>query len=116
MKAFELIIALCLVAVVLTAAARRLSVPYPAFLALGGACLALIPGVSRSAASIIGGMQQKLTRNAAAEFSFFLAVPTMFAATCYDLYKSKDALASNTGNFQRFLYFFFPFLPFLLLL
>ncbi|WP_343668871.1 undecaprenyl-diphosphate phosphatase [Chitinophaga sp.] len=63
-------------------------------------CLALIPGVSRSAASIIGGMQQKLTRNAAAEFSFFLAVPTMFAATCYDLYKSKDALASNTGNFQ----------------
>ncbi|WP_343688810.1 undecaprenyl-diphosphate phosphatase [Chitinophaga sp.] len=63
-------------------------------------CLALIPGVSRSAASIIGGMQQKLTRNAAAEFSFFLAVPTMFAATCYDLYKSKDILASNTGNFQ----------------
>lgn len=63
-------------------------------------CLALIPGVSRSAASIIGGMQQKLTRNAAAEFSFFLAVPTMFAATCYDLYKSKDALANNTGNFQ----------------
>ena len=50
-------------------------------------CLAMIPGVSRSAASIIGGMQQKLTRSAAAEFSFFLAVPTMLAATVYKLYK-----------------------------
>lgn len=50
-------------------------------------CIALIPGVSRSAASIIGGMQQKLTRSAAAEFSFFLAVPTMFAATGYKLWK-----------------------------
>ncbi len=50
-------------------------------------CIAMIPGVSRSAASIIGGMQQKLTRSAAAEFSFFLAVPTMLAATCYKLYK-----------------------------
>jgi len=48
--------------------------------------LALIPGVSRSAASIIGGMQQKFTRHLAAEFSFFLAVPTMFAATCYTLF------------------------------
>lgn len=47
--------------------------------------LAMIPGVSRSAASIIGGMQQKLTRNFAAEFSFFLAVPTMLAATGYSL-------------------------------
>jgi undecaprenyl-diphosphatase len=50
-------------------------------------CLAMIPGVSRSAASIIGGMQQKLTRSAAAEFSFFLAVPTMMAATGYKIYK-----------------------------
>lgn len=48
-------------------------------------CLAMIPGVSRSAASIIGGMQQKLSRNVAAEFSFFLAVPTMAAATGYSL-------------------------------
>lgn len=48
--------------------------------------LAMIPGVSRSAASIIGGMQQKLTRNFAAEFSFFLAVPTMFAASAYSLF------------------------------
>ncbi|PWT95106.1 MAG: UDP-diphosphatase [Bacteroidetes bacterium] len=50
-------------------------------------CLAMIPGVSRSAASIIGGMQQKLTRSLAAEFSFFLAVPTMIAATGYKLLK-----------------------------
>ena len=50
-------------------------------------CAAMIPGVSRSAASIIGGMQQKLTRSAAAEFSFFLAVPTMLAATVYKIYK-----------------------------
>jgi undecaprenyl-diphosphatase len=50
-------------------------------------CLAMIPGVSRSAASIIGGMQQKLTRSAAAEFSFFLAVPTMVAATGYKIFK-----------------------------
>ncbi len=50
-------------------------------------CLAMIPGVSRSAASIIGGMQQKLSRSAAAEFSFFLAVPTMLAATGYKLFK-----------------------------
>lgn len=49
--------------------------------------LAMVPGVSRSAASIIGGMQQKLTRNAAAEFSFFLAVPTMCAASGYKLLK-----------------------------
>ncbi|MDQ3683638.1 MAG: undecaprenyl-diphosphate phosphatase [Bacteroidota bacterium] len=48
--------------------------------------IAMIPGVSRSAASIIGGMQQKLTRNFAAEFSFFLAVPTMFAASAYSLF------------------------------
>ncbi len=48
--------------------------------------IAMIPGVSRSAASIIGGMQQKFTRNVAAEFSFFLAVPTMFAATVYSLF------------------------------
>jgi undecaprenyl-diphosphatase len=51
--------------------------------------LAMIPGVSRSAASIIGGMQQKFTRHLAAEFSFFLAVPTMFAATIYSLFIKK---------------------------
>lgn len=49
-------------------------------------CLAMIPGTSRSAASIIGGMQQKLSREVAAEFSFFLAVPTMLAVTVYSLF------------------------------
>lgn len=48
-------------------------------------CIAMIPGVSRSMATIVGGMAQKLTRKEAAEFSFFLAVPTMFAATAYKL-------------------------------
>lgn len=48
-------------------------------------CLSVIPGVSRSMATIVGGMQQKLTRKRAAEFSFFLAVPTMAAATLLDL-------------------------------
>lgn len=51
--------------------------------------VSMIPGVSRSAATIIGGMQQKLTRNLAAEFSFFLAVPTMFAATAHTLFLKK---------------------------
>lgn len=49
-------------------------------------CLAMMPGVSRAAASIIGGMQQRLTRSAAAEFSFFLAVPTMLAVTAYSIF------------------------------
>ena len=64
-------------------------------------CIAMIPGVSRSAASIIGGMSQKLTRKAAAEFSFFLAVPTMFAATAkklYDFYKDGHTISSNEIN------------------
>jgi undecaprenyl-diphosphatase len=50
-------------------------------------CIAMIPGVSRSAATIIGGMSQGLTRQQAAEFSFFLAVPTMFGASAYKLLK-----------------------------
>lgn len=50
-------------------------------------CIAMIPGVSRSMATIVGGMSQKLTRKNAAEFSFFLAVPTMFAASAYKLLK-----------------------------
>lgn len=50
-------------------------------------CIAMIPGVSRSAATIIGGLSQKLSRKTAAEFSFLLAVPTMFAATAYKMYK-----------------------------
>ena len=59
-------------------------------------CLAMIPGMSRSAASIIGGMQQKLTRSFAAEFSFFLAVPTMAAATGYSLFLKKWESANGT--------------------
>jgi undecaprenyl-diphosphatase len=77
--------------------------------------LAMVPGVSRSAASIIGGMQQKLTRNLAAEFSFFLAVPTMFAATAYSLFIKKwptggaelqkgiDILTSSSQNMISFI-------------
>jgi len=64
-------------------------------------CLAMIPGVSRSAASIIGGMSQKLTRSLAAEFSFFLAVPTMAAATGYKLlktYKDNPEILKNKDN------------------
>lgn len=64
-------------------------------------CLAMIPGMSRSASSIIGGMQQKLTRNLAAEFSFFLAVPTMAAATGYKLLnaiKEKPEMLSTKSN------------------
>jgi undecaprenyl-diphosphatase len=61
-------------------------------------CIAMIPGVSRSAATIIGGMQQKLTRTKAAEFSFFLAVPTMAAASAYKLLKDyKHFNADNIG-------------------
>ena len=63
--------------------------------------LAMIPGVSRSAASIIGGMQQGLSRRLAAEFSFFLAVPTMVAATGKDLwdwYKEQGTIASGDLN------------------
>lgn len=58
--------------------------------------ISMIPGVSRSAATIIGGMQQKLTRNMAAEFSFFLAVPTMFAATAHSLVLKKWTLGGVT--------------------
>jgi len=74
-------------------------------------CIAMVPGVSRSAASIIGGMQQGLTRSAAAEFSFFLAVPTMLAATGYKLLKynkemggfsTKELLQLAVGNVVAF--------------
>lgn len=61
-------------------------------------CIAMIPGISRSASTIIGGMFMGLTRKAAAEMSFFLAVPTMFAASAYKLlkgYKSGDLTFDN---------------------
>ena len=75
-------------------------------------CLAMIPGTSRSAATIVGGMAQKLSRKAAAEFSFFLAVPTMFGATAkklYDFYKdgytinSQDMHLLLIGNLVAFI-------------
>ncbi len=65
-------------------------------------CLAMVPGVSRSGASIVGGMSQKLSRTTAAEFSFFLAVPTMLGATakkCYDYYKEGFVLSHDQINF-----------------
>jgi len=64
-------------------------------------CIAMIPGVSRSGATIVGGMSQKLSRKVAAEFSFFLAVPTMFAATAkklYDFYKEGHTITHEQIN------------------
>lgn len=75
-------------------------------------CLAMMPGTSRSAASIIGGMQQGLTRETAAEFSFFLAVPTMLAVTTYSLFlktyevsqlKGYELLTQSGDNMKLFL-------------
>ena len=66
-------------------------------------CLAMVPGVSRSAATIIGGMTQGLTRKHAAEFSFFLAVPTMFGATVKSIYDYlKDGGELTSEHLQLF--------------
>lgn len=61
-------------------------------------CLSMIPGMSRAAATIIGGLSVKLDRSTATEFSFLLAVPTMIAASGYDLYKSREFI-SQTDSF-----------------
>jgi undecaprenyl-diphosphatase len=66
-------------------------------------CLAMMPGTSRSAASIIGGMQQGLNRETAAEFSFFLAVPTMTAVTAYSLF-IKTYHSSGIKGYEMLLY------------
>lgn len=68
-------------------------------------CLAMIPGVSRSASSIIGGMQQRLTRKLAAEFSFYLAVPTMAAATGYSVFLKnwKNAGGNEVKGYELIL-------------
>ena len=67
-------------------------------------CLAVIPGMSRSAATIVGGMSQKLTRTAAAEFSFFLAVPTMLGATLKEIWDfHKEHAQMFTGEQVKFL-------------
>ncbi|HUL40343.1 MAG TPA: undecaprenyl-diphosphate phosphatase [Burkholderiales bacterium] len=63
-------------------------------------CLALIPGTSRSGATIIGGLFFGLSRRAATEFSFFLAIPVMFAATFYELYEHRHLL--NGGDYGMF--------------
>jgi undecaprenyl-diphosphatase len=60
-------------------------------------CLSMIPGVSRSAATIFGGIFSGFNRKQAAEFSFLLAIPTMFAATGYDLLKNKDSITSDNA-------------------
>jgi undecaprenyl-diphosphatase len=71
--------------------------PLPTCLKIGlFQCLALVPGVSRSGATIIGAMLMRVERKAAAEFSFFLAVPTMVGAFVLDAYKSRDVIMHTT--------------------
>lgn len=70
--------------------------PLPLYLKIGLCqCLALVPGVSRSGATIMGSLLMKVERSAAAEFSFFLAIPTMFGASVYALYKHWSELHSS---------------------
>jgi undecaprenyl-diphosphatase len=64
--------------------------------------ISMIPGISRSAATIIGGLSQGLNRKQAAEFSFFLAVPTMFAAAVYKLYKYHQEFGFHSQNIEVF--------------
>ena len=72
--------------------------PLPMCLAIGFIqCLAMIPGVSRSGSTIVGSLLLGADKRSAAEFSFFLAMPTMAGAFAYDLYKSRDMLTMNDG-------------------
>jgi undecaprenyl-diphosphatase len=72
------------------------SLPFRKALAIGLCqCLALVPGVSRSGSTIVGARMLGLSRVAAAEFSFFLSLPTMLGACVYDLYKNRDILNFN---------------------
>jgi undecaprenyl-diphosphatase len=71
--------------------------PFLAFKIGVAQCLAMVPGVSRSGSTIVGGMLMGLSKPAAAEFSFFLALPTMAGAFAYDLYKNRDALSFDDG-------------------
>ena len=77
---------------------RDLSIRHAVFLGVLQ-CLAFIPGVSRSAATIFGGMFFKLSRKEAVEFSFFLAVPTMAAATALDLFRNYDTFTPANIDF-----------------
>ena len=75
------------------------TVTYPSALKIGFfQAVAMVPGVSRSAATIIGGLSQHFNKRTAAEFSFFLAVPTMFAATLYKMYKFYEGGGSFGSN------------------
>ncbi|WP_317258909.1 undecaprenyl-diphosphate phosphatase [Hymenobacter tibetensis] len=67
-------------------------------------CIALIPGVSRSAATIIGGLAQGFDRRSAADFSFLLAVPTMFVITAYQLYKTYKVSAPGADDMKLLLF------------
>jgi undecaprenyl-diphosphatase len=93
--------------------------PFTAFLVGMAQCLALIPGVSRSGATIIGGLLLGLERRTAAEFSFFLSIPTMTAAFAYDLYKNRGELSFDdagliaTGFFCAFIAALLVVKPFL---
>ena len=70
--------------------------PLPMYLAIGFAqCLAMIPGVSRSGASIVAAMLLGADKRAAAEFSFFLAIPTMVGAFAYDFYKNRGEMTAD---------------------
>jgi len=70
--------------------------PLPMYLAIGFAqCLAMIPGVSRSGASIVAAMLLGADKRAAAEFSFFLAIPTMVGAFAYDFYKNRAEMTTD---------------------
>jgi undecaprenyl-diphosphatase len=74
-------------------------IPYWKAIVIGFAqSLAMIPGVSRSGATIVGGVLLGLSREAIVEFSFLLAIPTMLAATVYDLYKNADQLSLDNGG------------------
>jgi len=65
--------------------------------------ISMIPGVSRSASTIIGGLTQKVTRKSAAEFSFFLAVPTMFAATIKSIYDERELVMASMDKIHLLL-------------
>jgi undecaprenyl pyrophosphate phosphatase UppP len=70
--------------------------PLPVYLGIGlFQCLAMIPGTSRSGSTIVGALLLGADKRSAAEFSFFLAMPTMAGAVAYDLFKNRDVLSGS---------------------